>query len=504
VLRSSWKLFGLLLGLTVLTRLDTYALSAIEFDEAVYFLMARSMAQGHAPYTAIWDHKPPGIYGVYFVAITLLGQSAFAVRVFATLAIALSGWLAVQLYLRLRPAAERFAWVPGVLVVLMFRKYGGEGANNELFFVPAAAGAILLLLTAVQNQGAGRPLQLLAAGALAGVAFWIKFNVVVEIQVAGALAVLLLSNRAHPARTRRMGEEAALTAIGFMVVAALVVTPFALADMLDLFRYSTIEANVRHVAQRMTPVQSLAFSLRVLEESMAQWALVIAGIVYHLRKDRDPAQARQYAFLIAWLLGALASALAPGQPYSHYALEMAVPLCLASWLTFEDLFLAPLQGRAAVAALCFMIVGSTGTSLIAVPLNLGRELASLVKRRSLDSIDTSRWITHYIRAHTRAEKVTLYVMDGQPLLYHLLEVDPPTRYAFPPFLLDPHFEHVTGAEAKPEVARILAGRPEWIVRRVDPFKESLQMRAHIAALIADDYALETTIHNVELLHRVAQ
>ncbi|HEX5656449.1 MAG TPA: glycosyltransferase family 39 protein [Polyangiales bacterium] len=499
---SKLKTYGLLFALTVLTRLDTYALSDIEFDESVYFLMARAMTQGHAPYTAIWDHKPPGIYGVYYVAITLLGQSAFAVRVFATLAIALSGWLAIQLHQRLRPGA-RYAWVPGVLVVLMFRKYGGQGANNELFFVPAAAGSILLLLTAVQNQGARRPLQLLGAGALAGIAFWIKFNVVLEIQAAGAFAVLLLADK-HPARMRRIGEEVIYAAIGFLIVAALVITPFALADLLGLFRYSTIEANVRHVGNRMTPLESFAFLLKVLEESMAQWALVVAGVVFHLRKDRDPILARQYTFVAAWLLGALASALAPGQPYDHYALEMAVPLCLAAWLTFEDVFLPHLQGRAAVAALSFLILGSTGTSLFQVPLNVGRELASLIKRRSLESIDTSRWVTNYIREHTRGDDVTLYVMDGQPLLYHLLEVDPPTRYAFPPFLLDPHFEHVTGSEAKPEVARILAEKPEWIVRRVDPFKESLMMREHIAELIAHDYTLETTIHNLDVLHRVVQ
>ncbi|MET0283306.1 MAG: glycosyltransferase family 39 protein [Polyangiales bacterium] len=499
--RSNWKLFGLLLALAVLTRLDTYALSDIEFDEAVYFLMARSMTQGHAPYTAIFDHKPPGIYGVYYVAITLLGQSAFAVRVFATLAIAASGWLAIKLYQRLRPDAQRFAWVPGVLVVLMFRKYGGQGANNELFFVPAATGAILLLLTAVQSQS-GRVGRLLGAGALAGVAFWIKFNVVVEIQVAGALAVLVLADTTHPQRIRRMGEEVALTAIGFMAVAALVIAPFALADMLETFRYATVEANVRHVGHRMTPLETLAFLLTVLEASMAQWALVIAGVVYHTRKDRESGPARQYMFLCAWLLGAMASALAPGQPYDHYALEMAVPLCLAAWLAFEDVFLPHLQGRAAVAGLSFLIAGSTGTSLLAVPLNVGRELASLLKRRSLESIDTSRWVTNYINEHTRGDQVTLYVMDGQPLLYHLLGVDPPTRFAFPPFLLDPHFENVTGAEAKPEVARILADKPEWIVRRIDPFKESLLMREHIGGLIADDYVLETTIHNLDLLHRV--
>ncbi|HEY6880540.1 MAG TPA: glycosyltransferase family 39 protein [Polyangiales bacterium] len=500
---SRLKTYGWLLALTALTRLDTYALSDIEFDESVYFLMARSMTQGHGPYTAIWDHKPPGIYGVYYLAITLLGQSAFAVRVFASLAIALSGWLAIALHQRLRPEAKRFAWVPGVLVVLMFRKYGGEGANNELFFVPAATGAILLLLTAIQDAPARR-LRLLGAGALAGVAFWIKFNTVVEIQVAGALAMLLLASAPREARFRRLGEEVALSALGFLLVAALVILPFALADQLELLRYSTIEANVRHVGQRMTALQSLLFFEKVLEESMAQWALVIAGVVFHLRRAPLSREAHEYAFVAAWLLGALASALAPGQPYNHYALEMAVPLCLGAFLVFEDLFLPQLQGRAAVAALVFLIIGSTGTSLIAVPLNVGRELASLIKRRSLESIDTSRWVTHYIRAHNRGERVTLYVMDGQPLLYHLLDVDPPTRYAFPPFLLDPHFEHVTGAKAKPEVARILAGKPEWIVRRIDPFKESLMMRAHIDALIAHDYQLETTIHNVDLLHRVDQ
>lgn len=499
--RSNGKLFGLLAALTVLTRLDTYALSDIEFDEAVYFLMARSMAHGHAPYTAIWDHKPPGIYGVYYVAISLLGESTFAVKVFATLAIALSGWLAVLLHRRLRPDLQHLSWVPGVLVVLAFRKYGGHGANNELFFVPAAAAALLLLLTAVQNGGRGRPWQLLAAGGLAAVAFWIKFNVLLEIQVAGALVVLLFGAGPRETQWRRTGEVVVYTALGFLLVAALVILPFALADMLDAFRYAVVEANVRHVRQRMGAAESLVFLLHVLVPSMTQWALVMAGVVYQRRKDRIPAEARPYALLVTWLLGAMASALAPGQPYDHYALEMTVPLCLASWLAFHDLFLAQLAGQALRAGLTFMFVATAGTDLVAIPLGVGRELTSLLKRGSLDSVDTSRWVVHYIRDHTRGDHVTLYVMDGQPLIYHLAEVDPPTRYAFSPFLLDPHFENVTGSKARPEVDRILAGQPEWIVRRRDAFPESLGMRAYINGQIEKDYVLETTIHNLDLLHR---
>jgi hypothetical protein len=58
----------------------------------------------------------------------------------------------------------------------------------------------------------------------------------------------------------------------------------------------------------------------------------------------------------------------------------------------------------------------------------------------------------------------LYVADDRTVLYVLTGAAPPTRYAYPPHLLDRYQEIVAGVDGPREIARILAGHPAYIVR----------------------------------------
>jgi hypothetical protein len=497
--------FVLLLGLAVLVRLDTLPISDVEYDESVYFLMAKSMVQQHAPYTVIWDHKPPGIYAIYYVALSLLGVSTVSVRLFACLATALSAFAALDIYQRLRPGGGWQRFLPALLVLLSFRKNGGEGANTEVFFVPAASWALLLLLSASEplNVGARRRWRLFFAGCAAGVAFWIKFNTLLEIQLAGACAVLWLDD-VKEGRLARVVEATSLAAIGFVAVALVAVVPFVLTDNLEVLTSSVIDANVRHVGRRMGALAMFTFVVQVVESSLVLWTLCLAGVLARVGKSTDQRSERSFWFLLVWLLAASASALAPGQPYSHYALETVVPLCVLSSVVFTDLFLAYLpEGRIALSAAAFLLLAGAGTNMLQVGLNLGREIATVVKQRSFQAIDTSRAVAAHIRASTRGGgPPSVYVVDAQPILYHLLDVVPPTKYAFPPFLIDPHFERVTGSDARAEVDRLLAQKPEFMVRRTDPLPAGTEMLAYIKREVEDEYVVERKIHNLEVLHRV--
>jgi len=498
--------FALILAAALLLRLDTLPISDVEFDESVYFLMAKSMVQDHAPYTAIWDHKPPGIYAVYYLALSLFGVSTVSVRLFACLATALSAFAATEIYARLRPNSGWQRLLPALLVLVSFRKYGGEGANTEVFFVPAASYALLFLLSANAPDTAAtkRRLLLFFAGCAAGAAFWIKFNTILEIQIAGAFAVLWL-DQTRPNRLTRVVEATSLAAMGFLAVALFVVLPFIATDNLHLLTSSVIDANVRHVGRRMGALATFTFVVEIVETSLVLWTLSIAGLLARIGKGEDRPRERAFWFLLVWLLAAFASALAPGQPYLHYALETVVPLSLLASLVLAELFLSHLPSkRLALSAAAFLFLCAAGTNILKLGTNLGRELTSVVQQRSLCKVDTSRAVAEHILTSTHREgPPTVYVVDAQPILYHLLDVVPPTKYAFPPFLLDPHFVRVTGSDARREVDRLLAQKPEFLVRRTDPLPVGAKMLAYIDKEVSDDYVVERTIHNVEVLHRVA-
>ena len=83
-----WTIAGALVLLTALTRLPAFALSVVDWDESLYFIMAEQWRAGHLPYTAVWDNKPIGIYTVFAAFQTLLGDSPVSMRVAGVLAIA--------------------------------------------------------------------------------------------------------------------------------------------------------------------------------------------------------------------------------------------------------------------------------------------------------------------------------------------------------------------------------------------------------------------------------
>jgi hypothetical protein len=57
----------------------------------------------------------------------------------------------------------------------------------------------------------------------------------------------------------------------------------------------------------------------------------------------------------------------------------------------------------------------------------------------------------------------VYVVDYQPVIYYLLDLPAPTRYAFPPFLADTTLNRVANVDAPRELRRILASAPRFLV-----------------------------------------
>jgi 4-amino-4-deoxy-L-arabinose transferase-like glycosyltransferase len=524
---------GLLCLGALLLRLDTLLAASLDWDESVYFLMAKAMGQGHGPYTVVWDHKPPGVYAVFFLAMHLFGSSMIAIRIAACLAVGLSAYLAARIVEELRPEAGWRRWIPSLLVLVTSQKYGGTAANTEIFFAPAIAASILFLIrglraalaatttttaTATTRSRRAPPgaLQVLAAGLFAGLAFWMKFNTLIEIALVAAAATLsfLLARAAGAPRLRPVVVAAALFGLGFVAVAGLTVLPFALAGKWPLLKDVLITANLRHVGNRMSLSHAGSYLQDVIETTSLLWMLCFAGLIS--LSGRPDARWREPRFWLpaVWLVGSLLATLAPGQPYPHYALETVVPLSVLGALVFDELLLRYLPGgRQTTAAVVFLVAGAAGTYPLAIPIAVARQLRSIQRTGSLAEVDGPHAIASFILQHARQAPLggrpplrptlrpTLYVVDSTPMLYDLAGAEPPTKFLFPPFLLDPHFIRVAGVDARGELERILATRPDFLVRLITPMSADADMRAFVDRSTATDYALEGQVDEVQILRR---
>lgn len=143
---KTWRLFAVLLLLTVGLRLPAFFVQVFNSDETFLATQAEVINEGGRLYEDATDRKPPLVPYLYAATFTVFATSAlWSVRVVAMLAVALTA-LMLALEAR-RRYGERAAWLAGLLFVLAsvaFAPQDGQAANFEVFMLPAMTAAVLL------------------------------------------------------------------------------------------------------------------------------------------------------------------------------------------------------------------------------------------------------------------------------------------------------------------------------------------------------------------------
>jgi len=160
-------------------------------------------------------------------------------------------------------------------------------------------------------------------------------------------------------------------------------------------------------------------------------AILVKALVH--RRGRE-------IFLAAWLLGGLVGVASAKSFYDHYFLQILPVLCVILGLWFAAL------PRARVVFLLAMLALPAWAAWTAYGDTQGPDVPRLI------AADLPRG-------------ASIYVFDSQPILYALTGATPPTRYVLPTELTGKTLPYVAGVNAPAEVQNILAGAPEFIIRR---------------------------------------
>jgi hypothetical protein len=161
------------------------------------------------------------------------------------------------------------------------------------------------------------------------------------------------------------------------------------------------------------------------------------------RAAGEPEALRVAGFLAGWLAMAVAGVLLFGTYYNHYALPLLVPLSVAA---------APL-------------LGSSAARLGRIPAMLALSLVAVIATGVITTMHLrSRGDGSEVRALAEAVTpgATLYVFDGETILYFLTRSPLPTPYVFPTHLNDLREVGGIGVDPVAELRRILASRPAFI------------------------------------------
>ncbi len=482
----SWQLqtrIASLLFLAVfITRLPTFFRSVMDWDESLYFLMAEQWRAGHLPYTAIWDNKPIGIYGVFALFQSWFGDNVVSIRIASVVFITATAFAVFKIVLNIRLSDPRLrltaALFAGIAYVVCSLSNDGLSANTEIFMACFSAFA---MLSAVSNRA-------LLAGLLFGLAFMTKYVVVFEFP-AVVFALLFLRPRFDLKEASKSGFAlvggAALPLLATMAL-------YAATGHFHQWLEDSILSNFRRVAEPI-PMQAVSyvFNVELLRWSplylisLAMLAMAISWLPRIVGSRSIPAAARFNIFLALWLAGGCLGVASAKSFFDHYFLQILPVMCVTmAWMLLTaSRHYRRLSGLK--TALLF-------TSVLALPLIAAAtavgEAASPIFTLSHGGIlvqrDTPAQIAHELQPLlAKPGNGQIYVFDYQPIIYSLAGQTPPTRYAFPSVLTKCQLAAVAKVRAIHEINRILASNPEFIIRSLYPYTDPTVVNLRVYAVV---------------------
>jgi len=488
-LHSEWGKLAALLVWCFLLRAPTFLRSVIDGDESLYVLVADRWGHGCLPYIAVWDHKPPGVYVLFLMAFGALGHSLIAIRILAS---AFVFGAAVLIYgIGYVATGERpVALVAAAAYPAFSILWRGTAANVEHFFIvfDLAAALVLTVIHVRRPTGAQRWWRVLAAGLCFGLALQLKYIAIFEI----AFFFVLYAFREWqilPAasRGRLLGELAAMIAMAIVPTAA-AAAYFLAFGQLGEFVDANFFANVRHAVphRSMETVISGVLSLgRWLAESGPLW---VAPVFLFLRRPTvpgcSPIGSRRVALVLAaWVLVGLVEAASTSRFYAHYFLVTLPPLCLLAgeaWRWGGSIRRS--LGHPVVWAMVLCAFPVTFISIL--------DYREWIAERLSGMADEPARVASYIRPRLRPGE-SIYVVDSEPIIYFLADAQLPTRYAFPPFLMDEHFSAVARVDYKREFESILRQEPRCIVLQNPGRPRARELRAMLGSEYGQNRAFDT-------------
>ncbi len=450
----AWLCIAIIAGIILIERLPTIGFASLNVDESAYLAIGEAMLRGAVPYIDIIDRKPVGLYVIYALATSIFSDPIIGARILGLICTGISAGFIFAIARRHLHESRVSATLAASLFSCFAILYGGDAAQYNVFVMPFTAVAAWIVFENLARLSRGEPPQALRiglSGLLLGLAMQIKYTPAFEGMGFG----LLLMAAGWQFRTslgavglRKLTVGLVLMLVGGLAPTLAVAAIYWRMDQFDAFMFYNFTVNVVRPVTDYAPglltfrmAEVLAIAAPLLGFSFRFANRVRAGAVTF------PVDARWAQLgLAVWFGAALFGALVQRQPYLHYFYAVVPPLALwsASAMIGRAGLLRPIRWIAFLIPLAF--AGYAGGWTVETYTH------------------GSAYLPREIAQTLRAERVrSLYVFNWFGILYHLSELPSPTRFTLPTHLLRDLEAASFEFDAKPEVERILAAKPEVIV-----------------------------------------
>jgi len=337
------RFFVQLFGLAFLIRLPFFFRDYIDWDETTFLLVAQSWAEGHLPYTELWDLKPPITFLYFTLQLLLFGKSLFMIRFMGVFLVAGSAWFTYRLADQIRPEMHLdYKRITAVLVVLLWSLFGTlQGVMSEHISTFFFLGG-LLLLTPLNDKTDWR--KSLGAGVLMGLALMAKVNFAYAIMALGLYQLYTLYQAKQLFSWSKHWLNPLCWGMGVVLVIVLTYLPYVGQGLGTVWWRSVIEAPMAY-----GDVQSHSW------EAALVCAPVAGLLIYGLFRQGTFGAFHPSRLLVFALLGVLFSFVQAGRINGHYLIQ-AYPFMVLLLLSVLPFTRSPLQKRGRQWALVLLLL----------------------------------------------------------------------------------------------------------------------------------------------------
>ena len=463
----------------------------LDRDEGAFGYIGQRILEGGLPYRDGIDHKPPGVFYLYALGLSMVPATASGIHAFLHAYNFLT--LAVVMLLLRERFHSRTAVLGGGFCYALFSAspaIQGFTASSEMFMLLPIASCLLL---AVAGARRGRWELLLLSGAAGGAAFWIKQTSLTAV----AFAPLFLMLRSYldegtPADrilSRRLLDLSAWLG-GAAAVSAIVMARFYSAGLFQEFLYWSFTHNVVYTGQ--VPFSQTLSGLGsaiggILRGDFPMIVLGLAAVGWGFRSHKTGS-----AFVLGFLLCSAAGTL-PGLAYRHYFAQIAPAVAVAAGWGLS-LLAAQFRLRTALAAAALLAVPPLAVHadyfVKGTPAEISRTYFGL------NPFPESEELAAYLASRT-APQDRIFIFGSEPQI--LLEAGrrsaTPMIMAYPLTRVFPRY-----LEFQERVWRdVEANRPAYIVLVNIPTstlwdgKARLEILQKLDSLIQSDYRIEAVL-----------
>ncbi|MAU17667.1 MAG: glycosyltransferase [Muricauda sp.] len=309
-----WKtVFFVLVIVAIFVRFPFFFRDYIDRDESTFIIMGQSWANGHLPYTQLWDLKPPITFLYFAIIIKIFGKSFIAIRLFGSIMVAITALFTYGIATKLTTKKVAF-WV-SVFCVFFQSLFGSlQGVMSEhisiLFF---AAGTYLLFLKENRSSFFG-------IGVLFGLSLMSKLNMVYPITFLG---LYLLWDGYNKKQVIWRAKHLFWMTLGVVLVILLTILPYYFQNEIQLCRQSIVEAPLAYSGGKFhSPLNTLPFAIVIL-------GLLLSSFIFKIIDWKD----KKIQILTVVIVCILLSFVQAGKVNGHYLIQLypfvLIPLGIA-------------------------------------------------------------------------------------------------------------------------------------------------------------------------------